>query len=93
VDRIDWDLGDGNSVTCQTPGTPWTPSHGLEPSPDCGHTYLRESGALPGGAFRVTATSYWVVEWEGAGQTGTRTLAGLVAAPEVTNGEAQRLGQ
>lgn len=93
VDRIEWDMGDGESITCHTPGTPWAASHGLDPSPDCGHTYQRESGAQPNSAFRVTATSYWVVDWEGAGQSGTLTLAGLVAETEVTIGEAQLLVQ
>ncbi|WP_460755083.1 hypothetical protein [Myceligenerans cantabricum] len=93
VDRIEWEMGEGSSVICHSPGTPWTPSNGLEPSPDCGHTYQRESGGLPGGAFTVTATSYWVVDWEGAGQTGTLTLDGLVAETEVTIGEAQLLVQ
>jgi hypothetical protein len=64
-------MGDGSTVVCEGPGTPWRP--GLDPagsSPDCGHRYLRASAGAPGGAFTVTVTVSWDVSWSGAGRSG-----------------------
>lgn len=91
VRQIVWDLGDGTTIACATPGTPYQPRFGTNPSPDCGHTYTQDSGDQPDGTFTVSATSQWVVEWEGAGQTGTITLDGLTSEVTVTIGEAQVL--
>ena len=77
VGKIVWDLGDGSTVTCRSAGTPWTPDQGTGPSPSCGHRYLTPSVNEPGGAFTVRATTFWQVDWSGAGQSGeiTFTLA------------------
>jgi hypothetical protein len=91
VHRVVWDLGDSTTIVCTGPGTEYQDSFGRQPSPDCGHTYTHESGDLPGGTYTVTATSQWVVEWEGAGQTGTLTLDGLTSQVQVTVGEGQVL--
>ena len=91
VHEIVWDLGDGTQLTCATPGTPYEARFGKRPSPDCGHTYTQDSGDQPGGMFAVSATSRWVVEWEGAGQQGTITLDDLTSEVSVTIGEAQVL--
>jgi hypothetical protein len=91
VHEIVWELGDGTRLTCATPGTPYKASFGKRPSPDCGHTYTQDSGDQPGGVFGVSATSRWVVEWEGAGQQGTITLDDLTSEVSVTIGEAQVL--
>lgn len=67
-----WSMGDGDSVTCNGPGTPFT--SGGDPqraSPDCGYTYHTSSAGQPGEAFPVTATVHWTVRWSGAGQNGT----------------------
>lgn len=71
--RIVWQMGDGNSVTCTGPGTPYRASFGAVASPTCGHVYERASTGLPGGAFTVTATTTWEVAWTGGGQSGTLT--------------------
>lgn len=91
VDRIVWDLGDSSTVTCTTAGTPYEPRFGRAPSPDCGHTYVRESVGRPGDAYTVTATSYWVVTWQGAGQTGSFSLDGLNSEADIQIAEAQVL--
>ncbi len=68
---VTWDMGDGTSVRCRGPGTPYRA--GTDPaaaSPDCGHTYRRSSAGMPGGAFSVTATVSWDVSWSGAGGGG-----------------------
>ena len=67
-----WSMGDGSSVVCHGPGTPWTP--GTDPmaaSPDCGYKYRRSSAGAPGSAFTVSVTISWNVTWAGAGQGGT----------------------
>ncbi|MFJ5057715.1 ATP/GTP-binding protein, partial [Streptomyces cyaneofuscatus] len=68
VSRIVWSMGDGKSVTCTTPGTPYHAKYGLKPSPDCGHRYTK-----PSKKYHVTATSTWVIDWAGGGQTGQLT--------------------
>jgi hypothetical protein len=62
VDRIDWDMGD-SVVPCRHPGTPYQPHFGADPSPTCGHVYLRPSSSQPDGRYQVTATTHWVVRW------------------------------
>ena len=65
LERIAYNMGDGTTVVCRGPGTPYQDSYGRSPSPTCGHTYSRQ------GTYTVTATSFWVVTWSGIGQTGT----------------------
>lgn len=91
VERIVWDMGDGTQVVCTGPGTPYESRFGREASPDCGHTYTRESGFQPGQQYTVTATSEWVVDWEGAGQSGSLDVEDLSRSVQVSIGEAQVL--
>lgn len=69
LDEVEWDMGEG-SVTCDGPGTPYGPTSGAGESPTCGYTYTRSSAGRPGQAYTVTATSRWVVEWAGGGESG-----------------------
>jgi hypothetical protein len=87
-----WDLGDGTTVVCTTPGTPYRDSFGLSASPDCGHRYVRSSANSPGGAYTVTATSTWAVTWvdNGTSTAGTIRLS-LTAATALRIGEVQVL--
>lgn len=91
LERIVWDMGDGTQVVCTGPGTPYAASHGRSASPDCGHTYTRESGYESGQRYTVTATSEWAVTWTGEGQTGSLDLDGLSRDVQVSVGEAQVL--
>jgi hypothetical protein len=43
--------------------------------------------------FTVTATSDWVISWQGAGQSGTIRLNGLARSVQIAVGEAQVLVQ
>ncbi|MCF1510439.1 ATP/GTP-binding protein [Streptomyces glomeratus] len=70
VSKIMWKMGDGASVTCNGPGTPYTASEGMAQSPTCGHVYSKISAAGPGGKYKVTATSTWTINWQGGGQNG-----------------------
>ncbi|MFI6688401.1 ATP-binding protein [Streptomyces sp. NPDC050485] len=66
VRNIAWSMGDGSTVTCTKPGTPYQKSFGNADSPDCGHRYTKV------GEYTVTATSTWAVNWTATnGETGT----------------------
>lgn len=73
VAKVVWVMGDSSSVTCTGPGTVYEKSYGLKESPDCGHVYTRPSVSLPGGTYKVTATSTWVINWQGGGANGQLT--------------------
>lgn len=69
VKDVVWDMGNGDTVTCDA-GTPWPRSavHN-EASPDCGYKYTKQ------GEYQVSATSHWVIDWSGIGESGQLTLA------------------
>jgi hypothetical protein len=67
---VTWNLGDGSTVICQGPGTPYSAAAPDEASPTCGHTYSTSSAGQPNGEFLVTATVSWSVTWVGGGQAG-----------------------
>ena len=73
VSKIVWKMGDGASVTCNGPGTPYTSSQGMAESPTCGHVYSKTSAGAQNGKFPVTATSTWTINWQGGGQAGQLT--------------------
>ncbi|MGA5149988.1 ATP/GTP-binding protein [Streptomyces griseoincarnatus] len=73
VSRIDWRMGDGSTVTCTGPGTPYTGSAGMVESPTCGHVYSKTSAGEPGRKYAVTATSTWTIDWQGGGAAGQLT--------------------
>lgn len=84
VSHVVYQMGDGGSVSCSSPGTPWTPDAGEADSPDCGYRYQAP------GQFTVTATSHWVVDWSGAWQSG-RIEFQLVSDRQITVTEIQVL--
>ncbi|WP_091653997.1 hypothetical protein [Micromonospora pallida] len=69
VDRAVWNMGNGEKVTCTKPGTAYSPSGPFagQPSPDCGY----DNGYPKADTYVVSATTYWTVEWDGGGQSGT----------------------
>jgi hypothetical protein len=83
VDRIVWDMGDGGTVECTSPGVPWTEPDGLTSSPYCGYRYTKQSEA-----YTVTATAYWTITWSGIGRTGVIHQA-LTSSVQLTVGELQ----
>ena len=58
VARVEWQMGNGTTVTCTGPGTLYAASDGLSQSPTCGF-----SGYTQPGTYTVTANAYWVVKW------------------------------
>ena len=93
VSNIVWDMGDGTKVTCTGKGTPYTDHFGKQESPTCGHRYDKMSTSQPDGAYQVTATSHWVVEWAGGGQSGTIEFDLTTEPLPIRVGEAQVLTQ
>ena len=85
--KVVWDMGDGQSVTCDGPGTPYSPS---APNATTGCSYT-----WPGpGSFTVTATVYWSVTWTATGAPGGGSLgvqAGPPAQVPVTVTESQAI--
>ncbi|MFE3152795.1 ATP/GTP-binding protein [Streptomyces sp. NPDC059218] len=74
VSTIRWDMGDGTTVTCNGPGTPYTPDQGKTLSPDCGHRYERSAADQPDGRYKGSATATWAVEWAATGGAATGDL-------------------
>jgi hypothetical protein len=89
VDRIVWNMGDGATVTCRTPGTPYEDRFGFAESPDCGHRYTKTSAREPSNAYPITATSYWVVDWTGPGGSSGQITLDLVSRTNIVIGELQ----
>ena len=74
VTHVTWDTGDGDTVTCAGPGTPWTSDQGIGASPTCGHTFDKPSINEADHSYDLTATTHWQVDWSGAGQQGVITF-------------------
>jgi hypothetical protein len=89
VKRVDFLMGDGNVVTCDGPGLPWTPA--VKPgdrSPACGYQYAKPS--LPEGNYTVTARTHWYVNWTINSQTGVIPMI-QASSVELPVGELQVL--
>ena len=85
-----WSMGDGTSLTCPGPGTPWTSgANPAQASPTCGHTYRH--AAAPGGTFTIRATVTWSISWAGGGETGTRPALTTTALVQLRVTEAGAL--
>jgi hypothetical protein len=64
-------MGDGQTVTCRGPGTPYTASDDpASASPTCGYTYPVSSAGRPDGTFPVSVTITWDITWTGTGGAG-----------------------
>jgi hypothetical protein len=77
VDRIEWSMGHGNTVTCKGAGTAFTREMAagkslkdMPASPTCGYKYTKTSHCEKSGSYNVTATAYWTVHWTGGGMQG-----------------------
>ena len=87
-----WSMGDGATVTCTGPGTPYGDGNPAAASPTCGYTYDQSSAGQPGGAYPVTVTITWDITWDGPGGAGG-ALAPLetAAAADFRVAESQAL--
>lgn len=62
--RIEWDMGDGETVTCGSPGTAWEDGLNLLEPGECHHIYRRASRHQPDGRYEIVAITTWQVWWE-----------------------------
>jgi hypothetical protein len=83
VGQAIWTMGDGGTVTCTTPGTPYRKEFGLRES-ECGYRYLKV------GTYPISVTTTWVINWwvVGGGATGDASVT-RQAATEITIEELQ----
>lgn len=97
LDRITWTLTEADTgiaratVTCRgenAAGTPYDGRDNASPSPTCG---IPANLNLYSGEFTLTATAYWTVAWQGAGQTGSINVPPQTNSVPVTIGELQVL--
>jgi hypothetical protein len=73
--RVTWDMGNGDRVTCEGPGTPYDRGRpSSEQVTNCSYTYRESSAGADGGAFTVTGTVVWDVTWTAAGAAGGGSL-------------------
>jgi hypothetical protein len=72
---VEWDMGNGDVVTCSGPGTPYdTSKPSSAQSTDCSYTYRKSSASSPSGAFTVRVTVTWDVSWSAVGVAGGGSL-------------------
>jgi hypothetical protein len=89
--RVEWNMGDGTTVTCRSPGRPYQPSD-LNNMSECGHRYTKTSHGRPDEKFTVTATVYWEARYTDAegshplpGMTGTDTTQVRIGELQLVN--------
>ena len=72
-ERVVWDMGQGDTVTCDGPGAPYVPNLPDDAQPsDCRFTYPASSSSARSAdrTFTVTATVEWHVTWSASGAAG-----------------------
>ncbi len=74
---VRWNMGNGDSVTCIGPGTPWIPGFSDALS-TCNYTYRHSSDGASGDRFRITATVTFVGSFTTVGLGGMRGPLGAV---------------
>ena len=92
--RLTWDMGNGDRVSCDGPGTPYRQAVQVATSA-CGYIYQHSSAGRPGDAYRVTATVDWELTWSATGAPGGGDLGTLSrsTARSVPVAEVQALVQ
>lgn len=69
--RVVWDMGQGDTVTCNGPGAPYVPTLPDDAQPsNCKFTYRASSARSPDKTFTITATIEWHVTWAASGAPG-----------------------
>jgi hypothetical protein len=88
VKAMNWTMGDGQTVRCEGPGTPYRTSFGVKESPTCGHRYRKTSREQPNCRYTVTARADWEITWQSTlGDTGQISMTRQAAA-QLRIGEA-----
>ena len=80
--KVVWTMGDGGSVTCAGPGTPYDPSIPAEQqSTNCSYTYHVSSAGQPGNAYQGSVTISYGASWTATDGTGGNLGALTATAP------------
>lgn len=74
---VRWNMGNGDSLTCIGPGTPWVPGFGDALS-TCNYTYRHSSDGASSDRYRITATVTFVGSFTTVGLGGMRGPLGAV---------------
>jgi hypothetical protein len=73
--QVAWDMGNGDRVVCDGPGTPYQAKYVGQPeASDCSYTYRHSSAGQPDEAYEVTATIGWDLTWTATGAAGGGSL-------------------
>ncbi|HEU4945956.1 MAG TPA: hypothetical protein VFT31_02275, partial [Kribbella sp.] len=89
VKAVTWTMGDGHTIRCEGPGTPYQKTYGIKDSPTCGHHYRKTSRQQPSCKYAVTARADWQITWQSTlGDTGQLTMI-RQAATQLRIGEAR----
>lgn len=76
--RVDWSMGNGDTVSCPSGGTPY--DNGRPPNSQrthCSYTYRRSSASSPAGTFTMRAITRWHVTWVATGVNASGDLGFL----------------
>lgn len=69
--RVIWDMGQGDTISCDGPGLPYDPNLTDDANPStCRYTYRRSSAGQPNQSLTVTATMEWETNWTVTGAAG-----------------------
>lgn len=75
-DRVVFDMGNGDKVTCTGPGTPYDPRRPASGQKTrCAYTYRRSSAHQPDGRYVVTSRVFYRVGWSASGIVAGGALA------------------
>ena len=85
---VSWSMGDGGSLVCQGPGTPFDPGKpAVGQSTPCAYAYAISSAGQPSpdgmpddDSFTVVVTIHWSVSWSARGAVGGGTLPALTTS-------------
>jgi hypothetical protein len=89
--RAIWDMGNGDSVVCQGPGTAYVPNVPDDQQPDtCRYTYRHPSVGQPDLKFPVSVTVEWDATWTASGAAGGGDL-GVIRRTSTTSIEVAEL--
>ena len=90
-ERVTWDMGDGETVVCDGPGTPYDPAVADDAqSTECSHVYQDTSVDEPDGRYQASVTVEWSVDWAAStGATGVLADAARTTTFDVVVSERQ----
>ena len=74
---VRWKMGNGDSITCIGPGTPWIPGF-ADALSTCKYTYRHSSDGASGDRYKITATVTFVGSFTSVGLGGMRGPLGAV---------------